>query len=79
METCKLSVDHLLMCVCMRAITQVGAHFDSINSVGERSTWPENRAPGADDDGSGSAVVFEAFRAYVHSKALPARTLEFHW
>ena len=57
----------------------LGAHFDSINSVGPREDWRFNRAPGADDDGSGSAAVLEAFRAVVDSEFVPARSLEFHW
>ena len=57
----------------------VGAHIDSINSEGPRVGWPLARAPGADDDGSGSAVVFEAFRVIAASGFRPARTLEFHW
>lgn len=57
----------------------IGAHMDSINSQGDQSNWPEQRAPGADDDGSGSAVVMTVFQAMLNSTYRPERTFEFHW
>ncbi|EZG07263.1 hypothetical protein H106_03375 [Trichophyton rubrum CBS 735.88] len=57
----------------------VGAHQDSINIKDPM----KGRAPGADDNGSGSVVVLEAFRNVLKSKAIQAanatNTLEFHW
>jgi len=50
----------------------IGAHEDS---VGTSSTA---RAPGADDDASGTATVLEVFRVLVESGYTPDRTLEFH-
>jgi len=57
----------------------IGAHMDSINSVGPRDDWPTNRAPGADDDGSGSTAVMGALQALLQSHFRPERTVEFHW
>ncbi|KAJ3380112.1 Leucine aminopeptidase 1 [Entophlyctis sp. JEL0112] len=37
------------------------------------------RAPGADDDGSGTATIFEAFLILVSSGFVPKRPVEFHW
>jgi len=55
----------------------LGAHLDSINShEGQTLDGP---APGADDDGSGSAVLFETFRAILQSNFIPKRTIEFQW
>jgi len=53
-------------------VVVIGAHEDS---VGTSSTA---RAPGADDDASGTATVLEAFRVLVLSGFIPDRTLEFH-
>ncbi|DAA72863.1 TPA_exp: putative leucine aminopeptidase [Trichophyton benhamiae CBS 112371] len=57
----------------------VGAHQDSINQEDPMG----GRAPGADDNGSGSVVVLEALRGVLGSKAFRAanntNTLEFHW
>lgn len=47
---------------------------DSINILGGSF-----RAPGADDNASGSAVVLEALRTIVNSKFRPRRTVEFQW
>nr|AJD23168.1 leucyl aminopeptidase [Onygena corvina] len=57
----------------------IGAHQDSINQKD-----PHNgRAPGADDNGSGSVVILEAFRNVLKSKQVQAgaaaNTMEFHW
>jgi hypothetical protein len=34
---------------------------------------------GADDDGSGSVTILEAYRALITSDFRPERTVEFHW
>lgn len=57
----------------------VGAHQDSVNS---RS--PTNgRAPGADDNGSGSVTILEALGALLSSPNIAQgqadNTIEFHW
>ncbi|KAH8593508.1 aminopeptidase-like protein [Bisporella sp. PMI_857] len=57
----------------------VGAHQDSIN------LWLPSilSAPGADDDGSGTVTILEAFRALLTSTAVvegnATNTIEFHW
>ena len=57
----------------------VGAHQDSINLLLPNLM----RAPGADDDGSGTVTTLEAFRliidAYKKGTFKPYNTLEFHW
>jgi leucyl aminopeptidase len=57
----------------------VGAHQDSIN-LWLPSVLP---APGADDDGSGTVTILEAFRVLLQSedivKGKHENTLEFHW
>jgi len=50
----------------------IGAHEDSING------GATGRAPGADDDASGTATVLEAFRILVAAGFQPQRTIEFH-
>ncbi|KAK7033700.1 hypothetical protein VNI00_012700 [Paramarasmius palmivorus] len=58
-------------------VTIVGAHLDSINMAN-----PVNgRAPGADDDGTGTVNLIEAFRALVAAGFKPSTPgpLEFHW
>lgn len=57
----------------------VGAHQDSINLL-----FPAFLpAPGADDDGSGTVTILEAFRVILESKDVvkgkAPNTLEFHW
>ncbi|KAI9593549.1 hypothetical protein BDF19DRAFT_448101 [Syncephalis fuscata] len=52
----------------------IGAHLDSTNSKDHAG-----RAPGADDDGSGTVSSFEAFRALIDSGFKPKRSIEFHW
>ncbi|KAG1241037.1 hypothetical protein G6F68_017079 [Rhizopus microsporus] len=37
------------------------------------------RAPGADDDGSGTVTILEAFRSLVQNGFKPERSVEFHW
>jgi len=34
---------------------------------------------GADDDGSGTVTILEAYRALLESDFRPNRTVEFHW
>jgi leucyl aminopeptidase len=57
----------------------VGAHQDSIN------LWLPSvlAAPGADDDGSGTVTILEAFRVLLQSEDLikgkHENTIEFHW
>ncbi|CAG8572778.1 19283_t:CDS:2, partial [Dentiscutata erythropus] len=53
----------------------VGAHQDSVNM------WMPSfgRAPGADDDGSGTVTILEAFRALAEGQFRPRRSVEFHW
>jgi len=48
----------------------IGGHIDSTSSGA--------RAPGADDDASGSSTVLEVFRVIVEAGFFPERTLEFH-
>jgi leucyl aminopeptidase len=48
----------------------LGGHIDSISNTSE--------APGADDDASGSSVVFEVFSQLMYAGFYPERTLEFH-
>jgi leucyl aminopeptidase len=50
----------------------LGAHQDSINGA-------TGRAPGADDDGSGTVTILETFRALVANNYAPNRTIEFHF
>lgn len=54
-------------------IIVLGGHYDSINQRGDR-----NRAPGADDNASGSANLFEALRI-LSQGSQPERTVEFYW
>jgi len=53
----------------------VGAHQDSVNM------WIPalGRAPGADDDGSGTVTILDAFKVLAESGFQPSRTVEFHW
>jgi len=51
----------------------IGAHQDSTN------LWPFLPAPGADDDGSGSVSILEAYRALIAADFHPVRAVEFHW
>lgn len=39
----------------------------------------EGRAPGADDDGSGTVTLIEAFRALLASGFKPSTPVEFHF
>jgi leucyl aminopeptidase len=49
--------------------------MDSINLNNPTS----GRAPGADDDGTGSVNLIEAFRALIAANFTPATPVEFHW
>jgi leucyl aminopeptidase len=51
----------------------LGAHLDSINQ-----SWGETRAPGADDNASGSSNLLEALRILV-GQGQPSRSVEFFW
>lgn len=55
-----------------KEIVVVGAHEDSIASGGI-----DARAPGADDDASGLACVFEIFRVLIDSGFRPKRSIHF--
>ncbi|KAF8665730.1 hypothetical protein AX16_000178 [Volvariella volvacea WC 439] len=54
-------------------VVVIAAHQDSTNM------WPFLPAPGADDDGSGTVTILEAYRALIKSDFRPSRTVEFHW
>jgi len=54
-------------------IIVISAHQDSTNM------FPFLPAPGADDDGSGTVTILEAYRALLASDFRPNRTVEFHW
>ncbi|KAF8659820.1 hypothetical protein AX16_001705 [Volvariella volvacea WC 439] len=56
-------------------VTILGAHLDSINLNSPSS----GRAPGADDDGTGTVNLIEIFRALVASGFRPTTPVEFHW
>lgn len=57
----------------------VGGHLDSINSANRLN----GRAPGVDDNGSGSFTILEALRVLLSDKDFSPNTLEntveFHW
>ena len=57
----------------------IGAHQDSVNQASPSS----GKAPGADDDGSGSMTILEALRVILSDPKVAAgeapNTLEFHW
>ncbi|EXJ54960.1 leucyl aminopeptidase [Cladophialophora psammophila CBS 110553] len=56
----------------------IGAHLDSVNMY-----FPYLRAPGADDDGSGTVTILEALTALLGSEKIVTgsseNTVEFHW
>ncbi|HRO67666.1 MAG TPA: M20/M25/M40 family metallo-hydrolase [Pseudobdellovibrionaceae bacterium] len=59
--------------VAPQEVVVIGAHFDSI------AGWTGgSRAPGADDNASGSANIFEALRVLLMTGPT-ARTVEFYW
>ncbi len=49
-------------------IVVIGGHIDSIS---------QGKAPGADDNASGTATVMETFRIYIESGFRPNRTIQF--
>ncbi|KAF2259425.1 Zn-dependent exopeptidase [Lojkania enalia] len=57
----------------------IGAHLDSINGANPSS----GRAPGADDDGSGTMTILEAMRVLLTDpwtlSGQAPNTIEFHW
>lgn len=55
-------------------IVVLGGHYDSINMYGGAN----GRAPGVDDNASGSANLLEALRI-VLQRAQPERSIEFFW
>ncbi|KAJ2692781.1 hypothetical protein H4218_006267 [Coemansia sp. IMI 209128] len=56
-------------------VVVISAHQDSINSNNPAT----GRAPGADDDGSGTVTILEALRVFSQSSLTPKRSVEFHW
>jgi len=60
-------------CKELNDIVIISAHQDSTNM------WPWLPAPGADDDGSGTVSILEAYRALIAADYRPLRTIEFHW
>ncbi|KAI0070534.1 Zn-dependent exopeptidase [Panus rudis PR-1116 ss-1] len=56
-------------------VTIIGAHLDSINLNSPTS----GRAPGSDDDGTGTVNLLEAFRALIDAGFKPSTPVEFHW
>lgn len=58
-----------------KPVVILGAHQDSTNMI------PFFAAPGADDDGSGTATIFEALRALLSTGWVPqgAYDVEWHW
>ena len=57
------------------AITILGAHQDSINGASPST----GRAPGYDDDGTGTVNLLEVARVLIAANYKPATPLEFHW
>lgn len=58
-----------------KPLTIIGAHQDSANYL-----FPLLPAPGADDDGSGTVSILEAFRVLALSGYVPLEgPVEFHW
>ncbi|KAH7308620.1 peptidase [Stachybotrys elegans] len=56
-------------------LTIIGAHQDSMNYL-----FPLLPAPGADDDGSGTVSILEAFRVLAQNGFTPLNgPVEFHW
>ncbi|KAG9099760.1 Leucine aminopeptidase 1 [Ceratobasidium sp. UAMH 11750] len=41
--------------------------------------WPFLPAPGADDDGSGTVTILEAYRGLIAANFTPVHDVEFHW
>lgn len=49
-----------------------------MDSIGTGSV-ATSRAPGADDDGSGSVNLIESFRVLLQAGFKPTTPVEFHW
>jgi len=60
--------------VTPETILVLGGHVDSTTGW-----FGGDKAPGADDNASGSSVVLETLRALVFSDFKPTKTLEFFW
>jgi len=54
-------------------VVVIGGHEDSVAGSGLTA-----RAPGADDDGSGTSTVLEVFKVLTEANFQPDRTVEFH-
>ncbi|MGH1469267.1 MAG: M20/M25/M40 family metallo-hydrolase [Bdellovibrionales bacterium] len=54
-------------------IVVLGGHVDSTTSFFSK------KAPGADDNASGSSVILETLRALAESNYVPKRSIEFFW
>ncbi|KAG6374842.1 hypothetical protein JVT61DRAFT_4227 [Boletus reticuloceps] len=60
--------------VCLRDImNDAQPYYNSTNF------WYFQRAPGADDDGSGTVTILESYRSLLASGFVPERPVEFHW
>jgi len=58
----------------------IGAHLDSINvPEGPAQDYSKLKAPGANDNASGAAVLLEALRVLLQNNFIPKRTVEFQW
>lgn len=57
------------------SVVVISAHLDSTNLILPSIL----AAPGADDNGSGSVTILEAFRALIAGGFEPLNTVEFHW
>ena len=55
------------------AVVILGGHIDSVGST------TTGRAPGADDDGTGSMTTMEVFRVVAQNGIKPYNTLQFHF
>ena len=59
-----------------KGATVITAHLDSTAGFSPMNA----RAPGADDNGSGTMTILEAFRVLVNTPSFrPKRPIEFHW
>ncbi|KAH7105994.1 Zn-dependent exopeptidase [Auriculariales sp. MPI-PUGE-AT-0066] len=59
-----------------KTLVIIGAHQDSLNYA-----MPYHRAPGADDDGSGTVTIMQILRSLIEHEFVPPKgvALEFHW
>jgi len=55
-------------------VVVIGGHIDSTTRA-----FFSKSAPGADDNASGSAVVYETLKAFLKSGVKPKRSLDFYW